>query len=722
MSVPVRVVFPLPLRQSFLYAVPDGLRDRARPGCRVRVPLGRKDQVGFIVEAPAAAPPAGLELKEIGEVLDESPFWDGRFLSFTGALSAEFHSSWGEILQASLPPSLSAKTKVTIVLTDAGRAALDGRTLRPREKAVASLLLGYAKGRSSLFIQRKTGLKNAAPLLARMAAKGLVEARETAAKPPRPAPPGPGTGPHQLPLDFGPGRPPSGALSPVETAIGAGRFAAFCLRGQPPALAAAYRDLIRRSLGRSGRTLFLVPEVALTREFAAGFEAEFGRAAAVFHGRMTERQKELAWRGVSSGRAALIAGTRSALFLAPGPLSLVIVDDEHEESYAQSESPAYDARRGAWLRARAEGAVVILGSPRPTVEACEAALREGTLIELGGPAERAEVTWIDHRTDAPVLSRELGLRVKASLKRDEPVVLFLNRRGYAASLTCPSCGRVPTCRRCDIPLVFHKKEETLVCHYCNASLRASAGCPSCGGRLALRRGAGTQALEEELRALLPGAAVARFDADAAPGREERERILHDFARGRIAVLVATELLAHQPGAPRVRLVGILAPESLLGLSDYRVGQRTFQSVSRMCELCETAAGAGVAVQTPDPPHYSIRAAAGGDYQAFFEREAEFRRLMGYPPYAALAEVTIQGREMRRLAAAAREFRAGLAAFEPEVEVLGPALASVVRVRDLLRVQVILKARRREAIDRALDAGLPRLRLRTAVAFSYAPFG
>ena len=722
MSAHVRVVFPLPLRQAFLYAVPDRLDDKVRAGCRVRAPLGRKDQIGFVVASGAEAAPEGLKLKEIAEVLDENPFWNARFLSFTGALSAEFHSSWGEILQASLPPSLSLRKKVTVILTEAGRAALEGKTLRSREKALASLLLGQPRGRSPLFLQRRAGLKNVAPLLSRMEAKKLLEVRETPARPPRPAKAGAGAGPRQLPLDFGPGRPPSGTLSPVEAAVEAGRFRAFCLHGSRAALAAAYRDLVRRTLARSGRTLFLVPEVALTREFADGFEAEFGRTAAVFHGRMTEKQKETAWRGLGSGRTALVAGTRSALFLAPGPLSLIVVDDEHEESYVQSESPAYDARRGAWLRGLAEGAVVVLGSPRPSVEAHEAASRAGSLVELGGPAESAAVTWVDHRTDAPLLSRELGLRIEASLKRDEPVILFLNRRGYAASLTCTACGRVPGCRRCDIPLVYHKKDEALVCHYCSASLRAGAGCPSCGGRLVLRRGAGTQALEEELKALLPGAPVARFDADAAPGREERERILRDFAKGRFAVLVATELLAHQPGVPRVRLVGILSPETLLGLSDYRVSQRTFQAVARMSEFCETAAGAGIVIQTPAPVHYSIQAAATGDYQAFVGRETEFRKLMSYPPFAALAEVTIQGREMRSLAAGSREFRARLREFEPELEVLGPALASVVRVRDLVRVQVILKARRRETIDRALDESLPRLRLRTAVAFSYAPFG
>jgi primosomal protein N' (replication factor Y) len=237
----------------------------------------------------------------------------------------------------------------------------------------------------------------------------------------------------------------------------------------------------------------------------------------------------------------------------------------------------------------------------------------------------------------------------------------------------------------------------------------------------LKRGAGTQALEEELKRLLPGVPVGRVDADTASVREEREKILDAFVRGRLPVLLGTQLLAHQPGLPGVRLVGILSPETLLTFSDFRATERTFQDVSRMIEFSEPAAGSEVVIQTPAPVHYSIRAAAERDYRTFYDAEIEFRRVMGYPPFASLAEVTLQGREVRSLAARAREFRAFLRPHEPELEVLGPALASVVRVRDVVRVQVILKARERATIDRALDEALRRVRLKKSVALSYSPF-
>jgi primosomal protein N' (replication factor Y) len=722
MSLFVRVVFPLPLDQPFVYGVPERLKEKARPGCRVLAPLGRKNQTGFVVSAGAEPPAAKIKVREIVEVLDEGPFWTGPFLAFTQALSAEYHSPWGEILQASLPPSLVLRSRMAVALTAAGRGALGEKTLGPRERALASFLQDHAGGGSPLYLQRKVGLKNISSLISRMRKKGFLEVRELRVRPPRAESSEPGGRPTQLPLDFAGKRPVEGVLAAAQNAVRESRFAAFYLHGSRLALAAAYRDLVRTAAAASGKTLFLVPEVALTREFTSAIETEFGRPAAVFHGRMTEKQKETAWRGLRSGRTALAEGTRSALLLDAGPLRLVIVDDEHEESYVQSESPSYDARRGAWLRARAENAAVVFGSPRPSVEAFYQAGREGLLVDLGGDEEKIPVAWVDHRTATPVLSRDLELRIRASLKRGEPVILFLNRRGYAASLACSACGRIPRCRRCDIPLVYHKRGEELLCHYCGAALRSSVGCPACGGRLELKRGAGTQALEEELKRLLPGVPVGRFDADTASVREEREKILLAFSRGRIPVLIGTQLLAYQPGVPRVRLVGILSPETLLAFSDYRASQRTFQAVSRMIEFCERAAGSQLVIQTPGPVHYSIQAAGAKDFRSFYEREIEFRRVMNYPPFTALAEVTLQGRDVRSLAAKSREFRALLRSYEPELEVLGPALASIVKLKDMSRVQVILKARRRETIDQALNEALPRVRLKKTVVFAYAPFG
>jgi len=723
MSAFVSVVFPLPLDRPFVYGVPERLREKARPGCRVLAPLGPKTQGGFIVAADVEPPPAEVKVKEIAEVLDDRPLWNERYLSFTAALSAEYHSSWGEILQASLPPSLALKTKTAVRLTEAGKEALEAKKLGPKEQAVAALLLDREQGRSPLFLQRKAGLKSASAVLSRMTGRGLVSVTETPVPPPRPAKTGAGDEVLQLRLDFPGAKRPEGPLSPVETALDEGRAGAFYLYGPRPALDAAYMDLVRRAVAGGGKVLFLVPEVALTRELIEDFETRFGRKAAVFHGRMTEKQKDTAWRGLRSGRTALVAGTRSALFLDAGPLRLIVVADEHEDSYFQAESPSYDARRGARLRARAENAVVVFGSPRPSIESFFGAGRAGSLIELGGAAGTAPapVTWVDHRAEGVLVSRELEGRIRACLKRDEPAVLFLNRRGYASSLACAACGRVPRCRRCDIPLVYHKSENALICHYCSASVRAGTGCPDCGGRLVLRKGAGTQALEEELGRLFPGVPVARVDADTAPGREEREKIIRSFAKGKIPLLVGTQLLSYQPGVPRVRLVGVLSPETLLGFSDYRAGQKTFQAVARMTEFCEPGPGSEIVVQTPAPVHYSVRAAATRDFPAFYEREIEFRKVMNYPPLAALAEVTLQGRDLRSLGARSREFRALLKPFEPDLEVLGPAFAAVVRVKDVSRVQIILKARRRETIELALREALPRVRLKKTVVLSASPF-
>jgi primosomal protein N' (replication factor Y) len=721
-SVFVQVVFPLPLDLPFTYEVPERLRDKALPGTRVLAPLGRKKQAGFIVSAGSEPPEPRIQTKEILEVLDGRPFWDAHFLSFTRALSAEYRSSWGKILQASLPPSLALKKKVTARLTGLGRESLDKKKLGRREHALAVVLADAPKGRSPLFLQRKTGLKNVPSLIARMARKGLVDIAERAISPPRPGKDGPAADALQLPLDFAAGGEPAGVLAPVERAVEGGRFASFYLFGSRASLHSAYAGLVRRVASGRRRTLLLTPGVALTEELIRGFDTSPRRPPAVFHGRMTAKQKEEAWRNLRNGRTALVAGTRSALFLDTGPLGLVIVDDEHEESYLQTESPAYDARRGAWLRARSENATVVFGSPRPTVEAFYEAGRNGSLLELGSAPIRVAVTWVDRRDETPIISRELELKIRENLRRDEPAILFLNRRGFAASLVCESCGRVPRCSRCDIPLVYHKREERLVCHYCSASTPAGTRCLVCGGRLTARKGAGTEALEEELKSLFARVPVARFDADTAGTREEREKILRAFSAGRIPLLVGTQFLAYQPGIPRVRLVGVLSPETLLGFSDYGAGQKTFQAVSRMLEFCEAGAGSEAVIQTRAPAHSSIQAAAAGDFRAFYEREIEFRRAMNYPPFAALAEVTLYGRDMRSLAARSRELGALLRRHEPELEVLGPALASVVRVRDVSRVQVVLKAARRQTIDRALDEALPRVRLKKTVAFSYSPFG
>jgi primosomal protein N' (replication factor Y) (superfamily II helicase) len=722
MTVFARVVFPLPLDQVFLYEVPDVCRAAARPGARVLAPLGSRREKGFIVGLTSEPPAAGIKVKPLVEILDDRPFREERFLEFTRGLAAEFHSSWGEILQASLPPSLTLRTKTAVRLTDAGREALaEAKRLGPREKAVSALLTEAPKGRSPVFLMRKTGGKAITGLLGRMAKKGLVEVAEIPVSVPRRAAAAGAEAPVQLGLAFPEPAAEPGPLRPIAAAVAEGRGGAFYLFAPEETRRAALHDLVRRAIGAGGRVLYLFPEVAPTAELAAGFKKSYGRAAVVFHGRMTEKQREEAWRVLRSGRATLIAGTRSALFAETGLLRLVVADNEQDESYVQAESPSFDARRGAMLRARADGAVAVLASSRPSVEAFAEAGQAGTLIDLGGGPARRDVTIVDHAKDVPLISAELERRLGANIGRGETAILFLNRRGYAAQVACGACGRVPRCPRCDIALVFHKADGRLVCHYCGFSADVHKGCAGCGGEIVVRRGAGTQAVEEELGRLFPGVRTARFDTDTAGDPEARQKLLADVRRGRIALVVATRLLVHQPDAPKAGLVAILRPEAILGFSDYRAGQKTFEAVSAMLDLRRDGGGAEAVIQTAAPVHFSIAAAAAGDYGAFYDQEIAFRRVMGYPPFASLAEVLLQGRDVRTLAARSRELRAAFLKHAPGLEVLGPAFAPVARVKELSRVQFILKSADRAAIDRALDDALPKVHLKRSISFSYSPF-
>jgi primosomal protein N' (replication factor Y) len=700
----------------------------ARPGARVVAPLGSRRQNGFIVSITAEPPAAAVKVKPLLQVLDDRPFRDERFLEFTGRLSAEFGSSWGEILQTALPPSLAGKAKVVVTLTDPGREALAHESLGPKARLLAEALAGASattglpKGRSPLSLQRTLAGTDVSGLISRMQKAGFVAVERRSAVTAERSKPGTGAeGAVQLGLAFPDALREAGALAPIEQAIVEGHAGSWYLFGGDQPRRAAFQGLVRRTIGAGGRVLFLYPEVAPTESLAAAFKAAYGRQAVVFHGRMTARQREDAWRVLRSGRAALVAGTRSALFLETGPVRLIAVDDEQEESFFQAESPSYDARRGAWLRARAEGAVAVFGSARPTVEAFAEAERRGILIRLGAEPRRAAVTIVDHAGDAPIVSRELERRLRGVLGRGEPAILFLNRRGYAAQVVCTRCGRGPRCPRCDLALIYHKAEDRLLCHYCGHVLDARRACQDCGGEFVVRRGAGTQALEEELRRLFPRSPVARFDSDTAAKPEDRQRILSEFAKGRVPLLVGTQMLVHQPGVPKAGLVAVLRPESLLGFSDYRAGQKTFEAVSAMLGLVRETAEAEAVIQTAGPPHFTITAAAAADYGAFYEREIEFRRILNYPPFASLAEVVLQGRDVRALGAHSRELRALLQKHAPDLEILGPGFAPVARVRDISRVQVILKAAARETIDRALREALPKIRLKKSVTFSYSPF-
>lgn len=719
MTVFAEVVFPLPIDRTFHYRVPESLLARVGSGCRVLAPFGRRTMTGFVVAVVSAAPAGEFDLKDvkdIKDVLDAEPSFSEGFLAFAKRLGERSFTPWGAILQAALPPALVPKERRTVRLTASGRESLASGSFAGLEKELIRLLSGGAGTPGSL--AKRLGVKDAGPLLKRLEGRGMIEVR-TAVPRKRvltPAPAGPRSG--QLDLDFARDVPP--ALAAVEAKVaGGGGYASTYLFGPASVRHAAYGRLVRAAVGRGGKVLFLTPEVSMAdalKERAAGWP---GVRAAVIHSRLPRREREEEWRALVEGRANLAVGPRSALLAPLDGLALIIVDEEHDESYAQQEGQLYDARRGACLRASGgAGAVVVFGSSTPSVEAYYQALEAGTLVSLEGPAPRCRTSVVDDHGEKAVLSDGLLDKIKGRLDRGDPIILFVNRRGYAPAVTCPACGYSPRCLRCDIAVSYHKKRDEWVCHYCNSTRPASPGCPKCGTGLVRRRAKGIEAVEEELRRVFPGVRPARFDADDAAREKDRDRIVEDFRRGKVRILLGTSLLAHRADVPPAPLVGVIAPEALLGLADYRAGQWAFQSLARMRAFAEDDDRAEVVLQTSDPGHFIIRAAAAADHAAFYAAEIESRRALGYPPFMSLAEVVLQGRDIRTLARKSREFATALGETGAAIHVLGPALASVSRARGSYRVQVIVKAEDEEVLAAALRRALERSRVKRSIRVSW----
>jgi len=697
MTLYAEVILSLPVSQAFTYIIPESFIDRAQVGSRILVPFSQRMLTGFIIGIRKRRPAPGIPLKEIAEMLDDEPVFSSSFLSFTRRLSDYFYSSWGELLQASLPPSFILKSQTRLFLTEKGMAALEDRALSEEERKILSLL--QKRDYSLLFLKRKLQVKGFSALLSRLEKNGLVETqRDVKRKKKRRSPSVTGSQ-AQLELDFSLDALSRQTTDRISASIRSQAFAPFFLHGPSDKRESVYFQLIKKSLEMRKKVLFLLPEIAVTQALTEKFEKRLGERAALLHSRLSERKRELEWLRIKEGEAEVVVGSRSALFAPLDDLGLVIVDEEQDESYYQQESPSYDARKGAWIKAQGQGTTLIYGSAVPRVSAFFRARKGGHLVSLEEEKERKMAEIIDSRQERRGISRRLAVRISERLKNKEPVLVFLNRRGYASYIFCTECNSVPRCIRCDIALAFHKKDKSLVCHYCGYSTPVAVDCPGCGSRMTRSRTLGVEAIEEELRKIFPQSQVKSLAADLT--RDEQEKVLGSYNRGNIDILVGTQLLARQTDIRPASLVVILFPEIILTLPDYRANERTFRAVSRMMGFLRPGPDAETIIQTALPDHFSIRLASSSDYRSFFKEELEFRRLLNYPPFCRLVEILFQGENLRSLARQSRRFMERVRKSSKNIEILGPGLAPVAKVRGRARIQVILKASRKEILDNAL---------------------
>jgi primosomal protein N' (replication factor Y) len=582
------------------------------------------------------------------------------------------------------------------------RSALDVLREAGGRLAVPDLLKRARAGRSVLLSLRKRGSVR-------------IETVEVPRLPPvLEQPPGPSA-------DLRPTEDQRRAIETIEGLIAGGRFATCLLHGVTGSgKTEVYLKSIEAAVGRGRRALYLVPEIGLTPLLARRMRARFGEVLALLHSRLSEGERYDEWRRVREGRARVVLGARSAVFAPIADLGLVVVDEEHDPSYKQDEYPRYHGRDLAIVRGKMAGAVVVLGSATPSMESYFQAKRgRHRLLELPeriGGASLPPVERVDMRREfeevgrESILSRRLAAALTERIGRGEQSLVLLNRRGFSTFALCRACGEQVECRRCSIAMTLHLREKRLRCHYCGDSRSVPETCPRCGSGHLHFGGTGTERLEEVLRAALPGARVERMDSDTVRGRGAADRLLTRVERGEIDVLLGTQMIAKGHDFPNVTLVGVLAADALLGLPDFRAGERTFQLLEQVAGRSGRGERFGdVIVQAYDPDHHAIRAAAEHDYAGFATRELAFRRVMNYPPFSALAALLVKDRNydraLGRATALARILRGtGSSA----LQILGPAPAPLERLRGEYRVQILVKAASRKEMQAVLGAMLAEL--------------
>lgn len=470
-----------------------------------------------------------------------------------------------------------------------------------------------------------------------------------------------------------------------------------------------YLRLIAEVIREGWSALLLVPEIGLTPLLSRIALSHFPDRVALLHSGMSPGERFDQWERIRSGRAPVVVGTRSAVFAPVAGLRLVIIDEEQDSSYKQDEAPCYHAREVAWHRMQSSCGVMLLGSATPSMETYHAArsgqLRMLTLAERIESRPMPEVAVVDmavefrrHGKNA-VLSEPLLEKLRERLERKEQAIVLLNRRGYSRTLLCRSCGHTFVCRDCSIAMRFHRDENVLLCHYCGREEEIPSRCASCNGEYIYFVGVGTEQLEELLRARLPSARIARVDRDSTRRRGALRRLLLDFADHKIDLLVGTQMIAKGHDFPKVTLVGVVAADAGLSFPDFRSAERTFQLLTQVAGRSGRGEVPGeVIVQSFYPEHYALQFSRKQDYSGFYQREIEYRQLLGYPPFTNLVQVLVSDESQAKALRIGEKIAAALKASaasdgrEGRVKVLGPAPAPLEKLRGKFRIQILVKAK------------------------------
>ncbi len=526
------------------------------------------------------------------------------------------------------------------------------------------------------------------------------------------------TKPRASPFEFEFSAPQKAALTRLCAGVDARKFAGLLLHGVTGSGKTAVYLAGMRSVLEAGRSaILLVPEIGLTPVVAADLHQIFGDEVAILHSALSDRERAEQWHRIKRGDARMVVGTRSAVFAPVNDLALIIVDEEHDSSYKQEETPRYHARDVAVMRAKMSDAVVVMGSATPSLESYfNAKKNKYGLIELADRVEKRplpEVEIVDMRLEfqetgqEQVISRKLTEEIRQRVDRKEQAMVLLNRRGYSPVVLCRTCGQKLECANCAIAMTHHKREHKMVCHYCGYLAPVPKTCVHCGSEYVYFLGTGSEKLEELLHGMFPQARIARLDRDTVRGHEDFERTLNALNEGELDLLVGTQMIAKGHDIHGVTLVGVVGADVTLGLPDFRAAERTFQLLTQVAGRAGRGQTPGkVILQTYFQDHYAVQYAAQHDFMGFYEKELRFRSWMHYPPYSALANVLVRSDKLddalRWSGILGKWFESTR---HEAVRVLGPASAPIMRLKRDYRYHFVLKSPSREKLNITLRAML-----------------
>ena len=714
----VSVAVPIPFLDLLTYNVPDGLPFPA-VGSRVRVPVGSRVLTGCVVEYPSEAPAA--DLRDVTEVIDHDPLLPADVVALCRWVADYYLAGVGDAIAAAMPPgarrkATSFKMKRIAALTALGKWGADPVSLTAKQRDALDVLSASDSG-LALSDLRDRGIS--ADVLGRLAARGLVTFRtEPTDRDPF----------ERAVMTAGEPLPPriltaeqADAFEHLAALADSGEFRVALLHGVTGSgKTEIYLRLADRARRVGRRTLLMVPEIALTPSVAGFFRAAFGDRVAIQHSGLSDGERHDQWQRIRRGDVDVVVGTRSAVFAPLTAVGVIVVDEEHDSSYKQEETPRYHGRDVAVVRGRMERALVVLGSATPSMESYRHAVSgkyaKATLERRVLDRPLASVRLVNMREEYAdlgpdvVISRALAAAVGDRMERREQVLVLLNRRGYATAVFCRQCGDAFECPNCTISLTVHTARRGWKgrCHYCNYSMTIPAACRKCAAPYLEQTGFGTEKVEQHLREQFPAARIGRVDRDSVRRKGALASILSRFAAGDLDMLVGTQMIAKGHDFPRVTLVGVISADVGLGIADFRAGERTFQLLTQVAGRAGRGERGGEAiVQTLYAEHYSIQLACRQQYPAFFERELAYRRGMRYPPVVALVNVVVRGRSFEEAMQTANALAMKLEPFAVtgNFKILGPAPAPLVRLRGEHRVQFFLKGARRADMRNALKTML-----------------